>query len=156
MQKCGAAAKGLFSKMVTAGMTLGDPFLAAVTKLQGSAPVVATVPALRACAAKYGWPGSGSGSGSGRPIDSFADFVTWVSAQRDDARGLQASAAARDKIDAKWASAFVQCARPTVTVMEKLQLVAQQEYLAAHKEQFAALVAVAHADFARAAQAAHG
>jgi hypothetical protein len=157
-KRCGAASDELFSGMVTAGAKLGGPFAATVTGIGGSAPVLATVPALRACAAKYGWPGdgSGSGSGSGQPIDSFADFVTWVSGQRDDARGLQASAAARRKVDAKWASAFVQCARPTVTVMEKLQLVAQQAYLAAHKEQLTALVAVAHAEFAKAAQAARG
>jgi hypothetical protein len=135
---------------------LGAPFAATVAGIQGSAPVLATVPALRACASKYGWPGSGSGSGSGQSIDSFADFVTWVSGQLDAARGLQTSQAAGHKIDAWWAAAFVQCGRPTVTVMEKLQLTAQQPYLARHKQQLAALVAVAKADFAQAAKLARG
>jgi hypothetical protein len=115
--------------------------------------VLATVPMLRACAVKYGWPRDSSGPG--QPIDSFADFVTWVSGHLDGAGGSTAQAAAR-KLDAQWALIFVQCARPTVTVMEKLQLTAQQAYLASHKEQFAALAAVARAEFAQAAQAARG
>jgi hypothetical protein len=40
--------------------------------------------------------------------------------------------------------------------MEKLQRAAQQAYLASHAGQFAALVAVAKADFARAARLARG
>jgi hypothetical protein len=40
--------------------------------------------------------------------------------------------------------------------MEKLQLMAQQAYLASHKEQFAALASVASAEFTRAAQEARG
>ncbi len=151
-KQCGAASDEVFTLMLTAGTSLGSPFLATVTKIQGSAPVLATVPALRACAAKYGWPGDGSG----QSIDSFAGFATWVSGQLDAARGLQASQAAGQKIDAWWAAAFVQCGRPAVAVMEKLQLVAQRQYLASHEGQLAALVAVARADFARAAGLVRG
>jgi hypothetical protein len=38
----------------------------------------------------------------------------------------------------------------------KVQRGAQQAYLASHKQQFAALVTIARADFARAAQLARG
>jgi hypothetical protein len=153
-KQCDAASGQLFAPMVTAGLKLGAPFLATVTKIQSSAPVLATTPALRACAAKYGWPLDPHGPD--RPINSFADFVSWVSGHVDGAGSRGATQAALHKLDAQWASVFVRCARPTVTVMEKLQLGAQQSYLASHKQQFAALVTIARADFVRAAQLARG
>jgi hypothetical protein len=153
-KRCDATSGQLFTSMMTAGLKLGDPFLATVTKIQGSAPVLATVPALRACAAKYGRPLDPYGPD--RPIDSFADFVSWVSGHVDGAGSRGATQAALHKLDAQWASVFVRCARPTVIVMEKVQLGAQQSYLASHKQQFAALVTIARADFAKAAQLARG
>jgi hypothetical protein len=153
-KRCDAASDQLFTPMVTVGHKLGGPFLATVAKIQGSAPVLATTPALRACAAKYGLPLDPYGPDE--PINSFADFVAWVSGQVDGAGSSGVPSAALHKLDAQWASVFVRCARPTVTVMEKVQLVAQQSYLASHKEQFAALVTVARADFAKAARLARG
>jgi len=153
-KRCDAAADQLFAPMVTVGLKLGGPFLAAVTKIQGSAAVLATTPALRACAATYGLPLDPYGPA--KPINSFADFVAWVSGQVDGAGSSGVPSAALHKLDAQWASVFVRCARPTVTVMEKAQLVAQQSYLASHKQQFAALVTIARADFAKAAQLARG
>lgn len=153
-KRCDAASGQVFTPMVTAGLKLGGPFLATVTKIQDSAPVLATMPALRACAAKYGLPLDPRGPNE--PINSFADFAAWVSGQVDGASSSGVPQAAAHKLDAQWASVFVRCATPTVTVMEKVQLVAQQSYLASHKEQFAALVTVARADFAKAAQLARG
>lgn len=153
-KRCDAASAQLFTPMVTVGLKLGGPFLATVAKIQDSAPVLATTPALRACAAKYGLPLDPYGPAG--PINSFADFVAWVSSQVDEAGSSGVPSAALHKLDAQWASVFVRCARPTVTVMEKVQLVAQQSYLASHKEQFAALVTVARADFAKAAQLTRG
>lgn len=153
-KRCDAASGQLFMPMVTAGLKLGGPFLATVTKIQNSAPVLATLPALRACAAKNGWPLDPYGPD--QPINSFADFAAWVSGQADGASSRGVPHAALHKPDVVWASVFVRCARPTVTVMEKAQLAAQQPYLASRKEQFAALVTVARADFAEAAQLARG
>jgi hypothetical protein len=153
-KRCDAASGQLFTPMVTAGLKLGGPFLATVTKIQGSAPVLATIPALRACAAKYGRPLDPYGPE--QPINSFADFAAWVSGHVDGAGSQATPQAAVHKLDVQWASVFVRCAQPSVTVMEKVQLAAQQPYLASHKEQFAALVAIAKTDFARAAQLARG
>jgi hypothetical protein len=55
-----------------------------------------------------------------------------------------------DALSRHWAVVFVQCARPTVTVMKRLQLAAQQTFLRQHRPQFTALMAVARADFAAA------
>jgi hypothetical protein len=55
---------------------LASPWIVTVTNIQGSAPVLATFPAVRSCAARYGWPHDPYGPD--RPINSFADFVDWV------------------------------------------------------------------------------
>jgi hypothetical protein len=153
-QRCDAASNQLFTPMVTAGLKLGGPFLDSVSKIQGSAPVLSTTPALRACAAKYGLPLDPYGPDE--PINSFAGFVAWVSGQVDGTGSRGVPSAAAYKLDEQWAAVFVRCARPTVTVMEKAQLAAQQSYLASHKQQFAALAAIARADFVKAAQLTRG
>jgi hypothetical protein len=138
-----------FQAMVQAGTSLGAPWLSIVTQIRSSAPVLATLPELRACAARYGWPGQPYGAPDST-IGSFADFADWVTGHLDGAGSRGASAAEMDALSRHWAVAFVQCARPTVTVMERLQLAAQQTFLRQHRPQFTALVADARADFAAA------
>jgi hypothetical protein len=143
-----------FTPMSEAGGSLGDLFGTTVANIQASAPVTATMPELRTCAARYGWPHDPYGPD--RPINSFADFVTWVSGYLDGAGSRGASTAQMNALDRHWGTVFVQCARPTVAVMEKLQLAAQKTFLREHQRQFAALVTVARADFARAERLARG
>jgi hypothetical protein len=138
-----------FQAMVQAGTRLGAPWLSIVTQIQSSAPVLATLPELRACAARYGWPGQPYGAPDST-IGSFADFAGWVTGHLDGAGSRGASAAEMDALSRHWAVVFMQCARPTVTVMETLQLAAQQAFLRQHQPQFRALVAVARADLAAA------
>src|SRR6185437_11905023 len=114
----------------------------------------ATLPALRACATRHGRPKDPYGPA--RPINSFSDFVDWVSGHLDGADSRGASTAEMSKLDSYWGKAFVQCARPTVAVMEKLQLTAQAKFLAVHQRQFQVLVKIARADFARARRLARG
>ncbi len=135
--------------MLDAGRGLTDRWLPILTKIQGSAPVLATLPGLRACAARYGWPSQPYGAPDSR-ISSFADFVSWVAGHLDGAGSRGATAAELNALDRHWGTVFVRCARPTVAVMEKLQLAAQRTFLHEHQRQFAALVATARADFARA------
>ena len=61
-----------------------------------------------------------------------------------------------DALDRHWGTVFVQCARPTVAVMERLQLAAQAKFLREHQRQFTALAATARADFAAAERQADG
>jgi hypothetical protein len=140
--------------MLEGRRSLRAPLFTIVSQIQASAPVTATIPELRACAARYGWPHEPYGPD--RPINSFGDFVTWVSGYLDGASSRGASAAAMHALDRHWAPIFVQCARPTVAVMEKLQLAAQKTFLRQHQRQFAALVTVARADFATAERQARG
>jgi hypothetical protein len=151
---CTQPARDPFSAMNTYGLNLGANFLAMVTAIQTSAPVKATIPALRACAARYGWPRDGQGKN--QPLYSFGDFVTWVeSFFKGPSAGQSPSAATRTALGKQWGPRFVECARPTVSVMEKLQLAAQRIYLTAYGARLTRLVGLAEHAFS-VAQAASG
>ena len=152
LKRCSAASDSLFSPTTTAGERLASPWIATVTSIQGSAPVRATLPAVRACAARYGWPHDPYGPD--RPINSFADFVDWVGSHLDGAGSRGVSAGQAHALDQHWAPVFVRCARPAITVMEKLQLAAQRTFLRDHQRELAALAATAREDFANAARLA--
>ena len=152
-QHCDALSRVPFTSMRGASASLVNSWLPIVTTIQASAPVTATLPGLRSCAARYGWPAQPYGAPDSA-INSFADFVGWVAGHLDGADSRGASAAQLNALDRHWGAVFVACARPTVAVMEKLQLAAQQTFLREHRRQFAALVATARADFARAGRLA--
>jgi len=151
-KRCSAASDSLFSQTINAGERLASPWIVTVTNIQGSAPVLATLPAVRSCAVRYGWPHDPYGPD--RPIDSFAGFVDWVASHLDGAGSRGVSAAQAHALDQHWAPIFVRCGRPAVTVMERLQLAEQRTFLRNHQRELAALVATAREDFAHAARLA--
>lgn len=151
---CETVGEKPFTPMVNAGRKFGNPFAASVSQIETSARVMATIPGLRACAAHYGWPNAPYGPA--RPINSFSDFVDWIAGHIDGAVSRGASASDANKLNRHWGGVFVTCARPTVAVMERLQLAAQAKFLAEHQRQFAALEKLARADFARAGRLAGG
>lgn len=151
-EHCATVGLSPFTRMLNAGRTLGSPFAASVADIEASAPVMATIPELRACASRYGWPHDPYGAD--RPLNSFADFVTWVSGHIDGADSRGASDPTMKALDRHWGAVFVQCARPTVAVMERLDLSAQRVFLARHQRQLAALATIARDDFARAEELA--
>ena len=152
-QRCDMFSRAPFTSMRAASAVLANSWLPIVNTIQASAPVTATLPGLRSCAARYGWPAQPYGAPDSA-INSFANFVDWVAGHLDGAASRGASAAQLNALDRHWGAVFVACARPTVAVMEKLQLAAQQTFLREHRRQFAALVATARADFARAGRLA--
>ena len=152
--RCETTAWSAFAPMVKAGTALGGPWLTIVDRIQGSTAVNATLPELRDCATRYGWPHDQYGPD--RPINSFGDFVNWVGGHIDGAGSRGASTADMNALNRHWGTVFVRCARPTIAVMERLQRAAQTKYLAEHQSQFAALVKIARADFARAERLARG
>jgi hypothetical protein len=143
---CSAVADALFKPMDKAARNVMNGWAPIVINIQSSAPVLATMPAVRACASRYGWPTDPYGPD--RPIDSFAEFVDWVAGHLDGAGSRAASAAQMRALGVHWAPIFAQCARPAVTVMERLQVAAQRKFLGERQSQFARLVATARADFA--------
>jgi hypothetical protein len=141
-QECAMPANDPFAAMSGYGRTLDNPFLSTVLGIQSAAPQVqATIPALRGCASKYGWPRDSEGNN--RPLNTFGDFVTWVTTFLDGPQSRGASDATMRALRRHWGPIFVECARPTVTVMESLQLAARRSFLATHQPQLSHLVSLA-------------
>ena len=147
--RCSTAAYRLFLPLQNARRRLGSPFFAIVQRIETSRPVLATLPALRSCAARYGWPGQPYGAPDST-INSFADFVSWVAGHIDGAGSRGASSAELNALNRHWAHILVQCGRPTIAVQEKLQLAQQRIFLRQHQRQFQALLALARSEFANA------
>jgi hypothetical protein len=146
LNRCSTASPSPFQTMLEAGTQLGASWMTIVTRIENSAPVLATMPELRACVAHYGWPSQPYGAPDST-INSFSDFVDWVAGHLDGAGSRAAPPAEMNALSRHWAVVFVQCARPAVAVMETQQRAAQKTFLQQNKQQFAALMAIARTDF---------
>lgn len=137
--RCQTAVRRAFKPVGNAAQKLADPWLAIITRIQASAPVRATLPGLRSCAARYGWPAEPYGAPDST-IHSFGDFTNWVAAYLDGAgsRGLSSA-----KLQRHWAHVFVTCGRPTIAVQESLQSARRAVFLRGHARQVRALEALA-------------
>ena len=134
------------------GQRLGAPFTRQVQAIRSSAQVQDTFPGLRACASRYGWPHDFAGKNV--PLNSLTDFMNWLSTFIGGPADRGVPAATIRALERHWAQVYVECARPTVAVMERLQLAAQRSYLAAHRTQLAHLVSLAVTAFNQAGQEA--
>lgn len=123
-QRAGVTYRGL----MTDGQALAGPWLRIVAQIQASARVRAALPALNACASRYGYPSDPYGSASG-PIKSFSDFMDWVAGFLDGALSRGASAATMRALERRWTTIFLTCARPVVGVFQRMQLAAQPGFL---------------------------
>jgi hypothetical protein len=146
---CTAAATALFQPLLTVGRRLAGPFIK--TELSGPTPaaVLATLPGLRSCAARYGWPAQPYGAPHSI-INSFADFADWVAGHIAGAASRGASGAELRALNHLWAPIFVTCARPAVTAQYKLWIAERSRYLRQHGRQVQALLALARQIFATA------
>jgi hypothetical protein len=137
--RCHSAVSRAFRPVDNASSTVADSWGTIVTRIQASAPVRATLPGLRSCAARYGWPAQAYG-GPDSTINSFGDFTTWVAGYLDGAvsRGLSST-----RLERHWAHVFVTCGRPTIAVQERLQSARRASFLQQHRRQVQSLEAVA-------------
>jgi hypothetical protein len=136
---------GPFDLMYAYGQRLRALFRSQVLAIQSSAPVRATIPGLRACASKYGWPRDYAGKNV--PLNSISDFWNWMQTFLAGPEGRDVSMATAQALDRHWAPIFIECVRPTVAVMARLALAAQRSFLASHRTQLAHLVSLAIAGF---------
>jgi len=149
LRQCMSAADAVFRPIDRAARPLLSLSITIVDRIQASAPVTSTLAGLRACAASYGWPSEPYGSPNST-INSFGDFVDWIASYIDGAGSRGASDAQLNALNRHWGTVFVRCARPSVAVMERLQLAAQRVFLAGHQHRIAAAVTTARAVFATA------
>jgi hypothetical protein len=131
---CAATAAVPYQPLLTAGRKLLSPWWNVVFRIQASARVGRAIPALNACATRYGFPNDPYGNASA-PIKTFADFMDWIAGFIDGAGSRGASASTLRALQRHWTGVFVTCARPIVGIWEPLQLGAQQRFLAAHAKQ---------------------
>ena len=131
---CHATAAVPYQQLLAAGQTLNSSWWKVIFRIQASSKVQAAIPALAACAARYGFPNDPYGSASG-PIKSFADFMDWVAGFLDGAGSRGASTSTLQALARHWSGVFVTCARSIVGVWQRLQLAAQPGFLDQHASQ---------------------
>jgi hypothetical protein len=131
---CSATADVPYRQLLVPMSKLTGSWWAIVFRAQASAPVQAAIPALNACAARYGFPHNPYGPAS-PPIKSFADFMDWIAGFLDGAGSRGASTSTLQALDRHWSAVLVACARPIVGIWERIQLAAQPGFLAKHASQ---------------------
>jgi hypothetical protein len=126
--ECYQRAGVTYRALLNPGQALESSWWRVVSRIQASARVRAAVPALSACASRYGYPDDPYGNATG-PIKSFADFMDWVAGFLDGADSRGASAATMRALERHWTTIFLSCARPIVGVFQRMQLAAQPGFL---------------------------
>ncbi len=155
LNQCLKAARAPFTPLITAGEKLAAPFLKIEVFAPTPAAVRATLPRLRSCAARYGWPGQPYGAPDST-INSFADFVSWIAGHIDGAVSRGASSAQARALDRHWAHAFVTCARPTISVQYRVWTAEQRAFLRTHHARVAKFLALVNEIMTTAEQRAAG
>jgi hypothetical protein len=131
---CQAQAQVPYRPLMAAGETLGGSWWKIVFRIQASTQVKTAIPALNACATRYGFPNTPFGARPA-PITSFADFMDWIAGFLDGAGSRGASASTLQALSRHWSAVFVTCARPIVGTWQRLQLAAQPGFLEQHAGQ---------------------
>ena len=131
---CWARAEVPFHRLMVVGRTLDGSWWNIIVRIQASAQVRAALPALNACATRYGFPNDPYGRASA-PIKSFADFMDWIAGFLDGAGSRGASTSTLHAMARHWSAVFVTCARPIVEVWQRMQLAAQPAFLDRHASQ---------------------
>jgi hypothetical protein len=109
-----------------------------ITRVQASRPVQAAIPALNACATRYGFPNNPYGRATA-PIKTFSDFMDWVAGFLDGAGSRGASASTMNALARHWTAVFVTCATPIVDIWRRMLVQAQPGFLHQHAPQITQL-----------------
>jgi hypothetical protein len=139
---CWGQAEVPFRPLRAASAPLQNAWWKVIFRIQAAAQVRAALPALSACASRYGFPNDPYGNTSG-PIRSFADFMDWIAGFMDGAGSRGASVSTMRALARHWTAVFVTCAGPIVSVWERMQLAAQPGFLARHDAQLRELYQLA-------------
>ncbi len=141
LNSCENAAQVPFVPIRAAGSRLANPFLKVELSAVVPAAVRATLPGLRACAARFGWPHQPYGSPNS-VINSFPDFVDWIAGHIDGAVSRGASNATIRSLDRHWAHVFLACAGPPTRAQFRIWTAEQRSYLRTHRAQVKAFLAL--------------
>lgn len=144
---CNAAATAVDDRLVAAESAINDAWWQIINRVQSSRQVNAAIPALSACATRYGYPNNPYGDATG-PIKKFSDFMDWISGFLDGASSRGASQRTMNSLARHWTSVFIICATPIVDIYQGMLLRAQPVFLHRHAHQIAQLDKLAWRDLA--------
>jgi len=131
--KCQAVAAA-YTQLLNAYQAIDNAWWQIVTRVQASNQVQAAIPALNACATRYGFPNDPYGNASA-PIKTFSDFMDWVAGFMDGAGSRGASASTMNALARHWTTVFVTCATPIVDIWQRMLAQAQPGFLHRHAPQ---------------------
>jgi hypothetical protein len=134
LKRCQSVAYQWYLPIDRAYHALARSWEAILTRTQATSPVRATLGGLRTCARRYG----------ARPssIGSLAGFADWVLGHINGSAELHDSPARTRALERHWAPIFITCARPTVSVQERLQSAQRIIFLHRHHRQAQTLIAL--------------
>jgi hypothetical protein len=127
-----------YRSLLNAYQAINNAWWQIILRVQASGQVQAAIPALSACAARYGFPNDPYGNATS-PIKTFPDFVDWVAGFMDGAGSRGASAITMAALARHWTGVFVTCATPIVDIWQRMLVQAQPGFLHQHAPQIAHL-----------------
>jgi len=139
-----------FARLDRAAAPLERTWLAIIMRIQSSPRVLATQPAFRSCLETNGIPARYASWDSANPPSNplFLGFFAWA-----DTFGQTGPTLSQERSwNHRWVPVFVTCARPAVTVLERIQLAHRAAFLARHAKQVRAVKELVTDLFARSAR----
>jgi hypothetical protein len=127
-----------YQPLLGADSAINNAWWRIISRAQGSSLAKAAIPALQACATRYGYPNDPYGNATG-PIKNFSDFMNWVAGFLDGADSRGASNGTLKALNRHWTSVFVTCATPIVGIWQRILLSARPGFLHQHAQQITRL-----------------
>lgn len=118
---------------------IGGQWLDMVTSIQTSARVHAMQPAFAACLEAQGIPAAYAQYETNGSNPLFSGFFDWM----DHLGQVSTSNSQLTAEEHRWTPVFVQCARPTVSLVERLQLARRATFFRQHARQIREITALA-------------
>jgi hypothetical protein len=139
VRRCTASNARAVTRLDRAAGPLASAWLPIITRVQSAARIRALQPAFSSCLEARGIPAAYAQSHSSASNYLFEGFFGWM-----DHLGMTDTNASQDIAHQhRWTPVFVHCARPTVTVMERLQLAQRARFFQRHARQISAIKTLA-------------
>lgn len=138
IQRCTTASGRPFTPIDKIANPLEGTWLGQVSTVQSSALVHALQPGFSTCLQAHGIPAAYAQQQITADNPLFDGFFAWMD------HLTQAALTTRQQVNEqhRWTPVFVQCARPTVTVVERIQLAKRGTFFQRHERQISAIKAL--------------
>lgn len=143
VRRCTASDAKPVTRVDQAAGPLANAWLPIIARIQSSARILALQPAFRSCLEARGIPAAYAQSRGGHFL--FEGFIGWMDhlAMTDLSAPQRIGTERSIARERRWTPVFVHCARPTVTVMERLQLAQRARFFRQHARQISIIKTLA-------------